>query len=231
MADRQPRHIDSVLFDLDDTLLDSYDARVGALQAVFTKANIAEFTAAEYLAILKGAPFREALGRLVEIRGLKNDLFAEYRRVYWYGQPGKIRLHRGVRSMLEKLQSRGYKLGIVSSKFRDCEFEGGRIGCRYELEAVNIIDMFTTIIGLEDASKPKPHPEGINLALKQLRSEPQSAIFVGDSPADIEAAQNARCWRCWATWGVTDNAGLPENLQVHFTVKSPADLLALDCLS
>ena len=231
MANRQPKHIDTVLFDLDDTLLNSYDARVGALQTVFNRANITEFTAGEYLVSLKGAPFREALGEMVETRGLKIDLFAEYRRVYWYGKSGKIRLHRGVRPVLSKLRSRGYKLGIVSSKFRDCEFEGGRIGCKYELEAVNIKDMFATIIGLEDVVKPKPHPEGVNLALCQLGSKPQDTLFVGDSAADIESAQNAGCWRCWATWGVPDATGLPENLRVHFNIKSPSGLLVLDCLS
>jgi pyrophosphatase PpaX len=230
-ASGKAAHIDTVLFDLDDTLLNSYDARVGALQIVFTRANITDFTAAEYLASLGGAPFREALGQLVTTRGLKNDLFTEYRRVYWKKRPAKIRLYRGVRSVLDTLRSGGCKLGIVSSKFRDYAFEGGRIGCKYELEAVNAINAFAAVIGLEDVTSPKPHPEGILLALNRLESQPENTLFVGDSPADITAANNAGCWSCLATWGVPDNGLTAKALQSHFQADSPRALLSLACFN
>jgi pyrophosphatase PpaX len=228
MASQRSGRLNTVLFDLDDTLLDSYGARIHALQTVFDWAKISGLTAVQFLVNLQGAPFEKALNRLAEEQGITNNLFNDYRRVYWNKQFGGIRLHPGIRKMLGTLKSRGYKLGIVSSKFRDIEFEGNRIGCSYELKEMAIADMFSAIIGLEDISQPKPHPEGINLALERLRSSSRHTLFVGDSAADIAAAHNAGCWSCLATWGIKDE--FPAEPQADFVVDSPRALTSLDCL-
>ncbi len=230
MAKRQAKRVNTVLFDLDDTLLDSYRARIQALQNVFTRAKIAGLNAEQFLASLQGAPFQNALARLAGEHNIMDDLFVIYRRIYWIEQLDNIRLYPGIKVMLGKLKSRGYKLGVVTSKLRDSIFEGKRIGCTYELKEVDIIDMFSVIVGLEDVKKHKPHPDGINLALSKLGSQPQETLFVGDSAADIEAAHNAGCWSCLATWGITDDNNLPQNVRAHFIVESPRALLSLDCI-
>jgi pyrophosphatase PpaX len=231
VASRQANRVNTVLFDLDDTLLDSYRARIGALQDVFTQAKITSVTAESFLSNLQGAVFNEEIGRLAEKNSIKDSLFISYRHAYWIKKSGRIRLYPGISEMLRTLKARGFKLGIVTNKGRDFEFEGKRVGCRYELKEVGIADLFSAVIGFDDVREQKPHPEGINLALNQLGSEPDITLFVGDSAVDIQAAQNAGCWSCLATWGITDATGLPEKtLRAHFTVKSPRALLALDCL-
>jgi pyrophosphatase PpaX len=221
--------ITTVLFDLDDTLLDSYGARVGALQDVFTQAKIPGINAEKFLADLQGSPFQDALERLTATHNITENLFISYRRTYWF-KKGRIRLYPGIKEMLETLKLKGHKLGIVTSKGRDFEFEGKRVGCLDELKEVGIAGLFSTVIGLEDVSNYKPHPEGINLALNQLGSEPDKTLFVGDSAADIGAALNAGCWSCHATWGLNDDNCLPENIQPHFVVKSPRAILSLECI-
>ncbi len=230
MAKRQANRVNTVLFDLDDTLLDSYLARIQALQHVFTRAKITGLNAHKFLASLRGAPFQDALARLAVEHNITDNLFVTYRRIYWLEQLDNIRLYPGIKEMLGKLKSRGFKLGVVTSKLRDSIFEGKRIGCIYELKEVDIADMFSAVVGLEDVSKYKPHPEGINLALNRLGSLPGDTLVVGDSAADIEAARNAGCRSCHATWGVIDDASLPQNIRAHFVVKSPRALLSLDCI-
>jgi phosphoglycolate phosphatase-like HAD superfamily hydrolase len=230
VANLRPCGVNTVLFDLDDTLLNSYDARIKALQDVFTRAEIPGLDAVKLLSDLQGAPFQDALVSLAMERNITGNLFNLYRRIYWLEKTGHLRLYPGVKMMLGKLKSRGCKLGIVTSKLRDSEFEGRRIGCVHELKELGVSALFSVIIGFEDVSKYKPHPEGIILALERINSLPGSTLFVGDSAADIQAALSAGCLSCHATWGITDDNNLPQNLKPHYTVKAPGALLSLDCI-
>jgi len=229
MAKRQVNGITTILFDLDDTLLDSWGARIQALEDVFKQAEITGIDPGNFISGLQGANFKNVLGELAVERRAQADLFICYRRAYWFNK-GRIRLYPGIGEMLETLKSRDYKLGIVTNKGRDFEFEGQRIGCLNELKEVGIAHYFSTIVGFEDVTEQKPHPEGVKFALHQLCSKPQETLFVGDSAADIGAALNAGCLSCRATWGTGDDARLPQSLKAHYTVKAPEELLLLDCL-
>jgi HAD superfamily hydrolase (TIGR01509 family) len=229
MAKRRVNGITTILFDLDDTLLDSYGARVQALRDVFKQAQISGVDPDSFLSALQGATFNDALGKLAEERHIEDDLFNFYRRAYWFNK-GRIRLYPGIREMLEALKSRKYKLGIVTNKGRNFEFEGRYIGCTGELKEVGVYDYFSVIIGFEDVKEGKPHPEGVKVALSKLGSQPQDTLFVGDSAADIQAAFNAECLSCHAIWGITSDNRLPQNLKPHYTVKAPDAILSLDCI-
>jgi HAD superfamily hydrolase (TIGR01509 family) len=229
MAKLQVNGITTILFDLDDTLLDSYGARVQALRDVFQQAQISGVDPDSFLSGLQGATLNKALGKLAEERHLEDDLFIFYRRAYWFNK-GRIRLYPGIREMLEALKSRKFKLGIVTNKGRNFEFEGRYIGCTGELKEVGIYDYFSVIIGFEDVKEGKPHPEGVKAALGRLDSRPEETLFVGDSPADVQVALNAGCLSCHATWGISDENGLPQKIKPHYTVKAPDAILFLDCI-
>lgn len=200
-----PVSVKAVLFDLDDTILDSYQARVQALQTVFEEALLG-LSASQFLEDLQGAPFEAALIRLAVDYNINRNLFDSYRRAYWNRPERNLRLFPGVRLMLNTLQNHGYKLGIVTSKFRDTGFEGKRIGCWYELKELDITSFFPAVIGLEDVNQPKPDPEGILIALECLGSSQQETVVVGDSSADMQAARSAGCRNCLATWGIKNSS-------------------------
>jgi phosphoglycolate phosphatase-like HAD superfamily hydrolase len=84
--------INTVLFDLDDTLLDSLDARIEALNQVFQQANIFDNNAAQFLQDLGGSQLKGALEALGKSRNIQDDLFIGYRRAYWLKNPGYIRV-------------------------------------------------------------------------------------------------------------------------------------------
>jgi len=88
-----------------------------------------------------------------------------------------------VPDLLRQLQSRGTKVGIVSSKFR------------YRIEAILIStglrSLVDVIIGAEDVSNHKPHPDAILLALTHLDVDAASAMYVGDHIVDSDAARAA----------------------------------------
>jgi pyrophosphatase PpaX len=216
--------IKAVLFDLDDTLLNSVKARVNTLEKVFSKNGI-PLDAHNFMFGLNGSPFREALKELERVYSVKDDLFNQYRRNYWFGSHLQSALYPGIKEMLNMLKSGGYQLGIVTSKMHDFLFEGRPIGCVIELDKVGIAGFFSAVIRLEDVQKPKPDPECIHLALGKIGIAPADALVVGDSAADIDAARAAGCLSCRAVWGITKSDVEPLVVPADYTANDPADIL------
>jgi phosphoglycolate phosphatase len=86
-----------------------------------------------------------------------------------------------VPEMLEALRARGFRRGIVSTKFR------------YRIEEIlareGLTEQVDVIVGGEDVTRHKPDPESLLLALAQLGCTTEGSIYVGDHPVDAEAAQ------------------------------------------
>jgi pyrophosphatase PpaX len=216
--------IDTILFDWDDTLIDSIPARVKSLENVFQTAGINGQNTEEFFVNLKGTSFQQSLERLAKARGITIDLFALYRRTYWFEVKGGDTLYPGIKEMLDKLKKDGYRIGIVTNKFRDSAFEGGQTGCVIELRRTQILEYFSVIIGLEDVEEQKPHPEGINLALSRLNVKPGQVLVVGDSDADINAGKAAGCLTCRARWC---GGGDMDGVAADFAVEKPSDILTI----
>ena len=231
MSERSiPCGLSTVLFDLDDTLADSFDARVSALGKVFFEEGIGPPTAAEFLVGLHGRQLKEALAQIEADMGMKLDLFERYRQTYWTKEPGQIRLYPDIGTCLKRLRSRGVRLGIVTQKVREFEVDGHRTGAMEELRELGVSDMFSVVVGFEDVTYHKPHPEAVHVALSRLGAAPEETLMVGDSRADIEAARRAGCWSCHAIWGISaDQAGLGDE-QADLVAKTPDILLGLDYL-
>lgn len=219
----------AVLFDLDDTIIDSITARVITLKRVFRTAGITQRNPEQFLRDLQGSALSAALDKLTDEFGIVNDLFLEYRRTYWTKEQGILKLYPGVKRMLTELRRYELALGVVTSKAVKIEFEGDVIGAAQELEELGVADLFSVLIGFEDVSLHKPHPEGINLALSHLETPSNQAIMVGDSAGDIEAARAAGCISCWATWGLPayERDSLLDNVNPDYVIDSPNALLEL----
>ena len=226
-GDRTPSRISTVLFDLDDTIIDSYTARVHALEGVFSAGNILSITAEEFLHSLRGGQFQGGLKRLEAREGRDLDLFGSYRRSYWSKEPGFISLYPGIKSVIQQLSALGIKLGIVTQKEWAFEMEGRKVGASQKLLELDINDLFSTGVGFESVSNHKPHPEGIFLALDRLGAHAEETIVVGDSLADMEAARAAGCWRCHAVWGIPSAERDLGDVEVDFIAEMPETLLKL----
>ncbi|UCH43535.1 MAG: HAD family hydrolase [Dehalococcoidales bacterium] len=219
----------AVIFDLDDTLLDSITARVISMQRVFDGVGISQLDAEPFIRNLQGTRLSAALAQLAEECGIEIDLFQDYRRTYWTKETGVLKLYPGVRSLLEELNRRGLKLGVVTTKTMATEFEGNIIGARKELQELGVERLFSVLVGFEDVSLHKPHPDGIDLALNHLGVTSDEALMVGDSAGDIGAAQAAGCRSCYATWGVpaSEHNSLLASYRPDFILNSPDALLDL----
>lgn len=84
------------------------------------------------------------------------------------------------------LKDSGARIGIISTKFR------------YRIkELLNQHfpdDFLDIIIGGEDVKTPKPSPEGLLLAIKQLHATKAETLYIGDSTVDAETCTKRQEW-------------------------------------
>jgi phosphoglycolate phosphatase-like HAD superfamily hydrolase len=69
--------------------------------------------------------------------------------------------------------------------------------------------MFLTKVCSEDAPRRKPHPAPLRMALEKLRALPQTCVYIGDAPEDIEMAHRAGV----RAIGVLGGSPVPERLR------------------
>ncbi len=216
----------AVIFDWDDTLLDSFAAREHALGRAFAAAGIASPSPGDFMRGLKGGQLLDDLARLKRELGLDHDLNGAYRRAYW-ALEGAIELYDGVRQVIETLHADGLKLGIVTQKSRALKLDGMSVGIAREMAEVGVDSFFSAAVGFEDVTNHKPHPEGVHLALDMLGAAPHETLFVGDSAADMLAAQAAGCLSCHATWGLDTGAAALEGVTPEVVTTQPGEVLDL----
>ena len=92
-------------------------------------------------------------------------------------------LYPSVNQTMQQLKKQDKKLGIVSTKYR------------YRIESIlkreNALHWFDIIVGGEDVTSNKPHPEGLYLAITRINCVIDRTLFVGDSIVDAETASRA----------------------------------------
>lgn len=118
-------------------------------------------------------------------------------------------------SVLQALKEKGANIGIISTKYRY------RI---MELAKDNIPEgIIDLIVGGEDVKTAKPSPEGVFLALKNLETDKDTTLYIGDSIVDAETAQAAGMDFA----GVLHGATTAEELEAYPHVAIMKDLTEL----
>jgi pyrophosphatase PpaX len=186
-----PMRYETVLFDLDGTLIDSGAIIVASMKHAATTVLGREIPEAE-LAAAVGGP-----GLIAQMRALDATRVDELVDVY---TAHNVTLHdgleacTGIETVLETLHGEGRRLGIVTAK--------RQVTVRLAFEVLPRLERyFDVIVGSDDTNRHKPDPDPILLALERLGVEAHTAAYVGDSPFDIRAAKAAGVAAIGVTWG------------------------------
>ncbi len=89
----------------------------------------------------------------------------------------------GAARVLETLHGAGYRLGVVSTKYRHRVEEA--------LERDGLQTFVEVVVGSDDVPRPKPAPDGLIKAAGALGIATADCVFVGDSEVDAKAARDA----------------------------------------
>ncbi len=108
----------------------------------------------------------------------------------------------GALELLKEWKGQGYKLGIVTTKYR---YRIEEILQKYQSSS-----LMDTIIGADNVTHPKPDPQGL-LRISELWKLPQEQLlYIGDSLVDAKTAQAAGVDFAGVSTGTTTKEELRE---------------------
>ena len=173
-----PRSITTLLFDWDGTVVDSAQLGLTAYEKAFAELGI-PFDHETYRAVYSPnwLSVYEGLGLPKEQWQRADELWTQH-----YGEQ-IAELLEGAGETIGELRKKGYRLGVVSSG------NDGRVN--REVEELGLTGMFEVVVCHEQVSNRKPHPEGLETAMRSLGCLQTEVGYVGDTPEDIEMGKAA----------------------------------------
>ncbi len=211
--------INTVIFDLDGTLLNSLGDLHACFNYAITQFGYPERTLDEIKSFV-GNGITKAIERALPYEVEKEELnkIVLLFKDYYKEHMTELTLpYDGIISMLAELRQKGYKLAIVSNKFDDAV----KGLCKQYFN-----EYIEAAIGEGYGIEKKPNPIGIYKAIKELNSSIKNAIYVGDSDVDIQTAKNAGIPCISVLWGYRDKDFLLKNGAELFA-DSPSDIIKI----
>jgi phosphoglycolate phosphatase len=92
-------------------------------------------------------------------------------------------LFPGMRELLDEFERDAIAWGVVTNKFERF--------ARPILEVLEIAQRAGAIVGGDTCPRPKPFPDPLLFAAKQMNVAPESTLYVGDDERDVQAARAA----------------------------------------
>jgi len=172
----------ALIFDWDNTLVESWDAIHHALVVTFEAMGHEPWSLDETKARVRRS-LRDAFpplfgARWEEARKLYLDTFTAT-------HLERIAPVAGAKELLGELQARGHYLAVVSNKT-------GPV-LRREAAHLGWTPFFAQLVGAGDAEADKPDAAPIRKALEGTGLAASGAWYVGDTALDMECAANAGC--------------------------------------
>ena len=184
----------AILFDLDGTLLDTAPDMIGALNRLRVEEQLLPlpFDTARP-SVSHGA------ARLLQIGFPKADperlavLHRRFLDAYRERMSAETRLFEGMDTVLELLERRGLKLGVVTNKPAWLTVP--------LLEELSLRDRFACVVSGDSLSERKPHPLPMLRAAELAGVAADACLYVGDAERDVQAAHAAGMTALVATYG------------------------------
>ncbi len=214
-------NINTVLFDLDGTLIDTAPDMAAALDILCDEEQHKRLPYAEVRPIVSNgsvALVQLAFGDKLDAAELER-LKARYLVIYQNHLAVHSRLFDEMDELLQQLEQRNIKWGVVTNK----------PGWLTEplMQSLNLHKRASCIVSSDSTKNRKPHPEPMFYACKLANSQPEECVYVGDAKRDIEAGHNAGMQTIIAEYGYIENGENTDSWQADYSIKSPAQLLKL----
>jgi len=206
--------LDTYLFDLDGTLIDSFELILRSYRHTLTVHRGVAPTDEVWIAGI-GTPLRTQLAPFAEDADEVERMVATFRDYNFAHHDALVRPFPGIRDAVSALKTNGFRLGIVTSKARERTLKG--------LHSCGLDDLFSTIVAADDIDKHKPDPAPVLMALELLNADAERTVFIGDSRFDMAAGRDAGVRTAAALWGPFERSDL-EPYGPDYWLTKPADI-------
>ncbi len=174
------KEIEAALFDIDGTLLNTREFVYQAYKHTFHLHGLPLWLLEEIEPIMATGMSLEKSYRFFSLSEDVSELCETHRSYQLEHLYLSVPFPNTVET-LKILKNARIKTAAVTSRSRRTSIN--------TLEISGIIGYFDAIISGEDVGNPKPHPEPLLKALKQLEVHPEKAVMIGDTEADIIAGK------------------------------------------
>ncbi len=181
--------VNTLLFDLDGTLVDSAPDIADAVDAMLRQFG-REPVGEERVRLWVGNGAQRLIMRALTgamdgepDEALTREALDCFLELYRQCLSVRSRLYPGVREGLDRLRADGYRLACVTNKPASL--------ARPLLRDLGLSDDFPVVVGGDTTPEKKPSASPLRHAMELLRSAPQQTLMVGDSRNDVLAARNA----------------------------------------
>ncbi|BCX88385.1 N-acetyl-D-muramate 6-phosphate phosphatase [Methylomarinovum tepidoasis] len=210
-----------ILFDLDGTLLDTLPDLALAVNTVLAEEGRQPLAEAVIrMAVSDGAPgmVRLAFGEDQDKEDFARRM-ARLREVYLDHLTDRTRLFPGMETVLEDIEGRGLKWGIVTNKRRYMTIP--------LLRELGLLARTDAVVCGDDTPLGKPNPQPLWLACREAGVEATRCVYVGDAARDIEAGRRAGMITVAVGYGYLAPEDKPERWGADHLIEHPGEIHSL----
>lgn len=208
-----------IVFDMDGTILDTLEDLKNSMNYALKLHNMPVRTLDEIRSFV-GNGIRKLIERAVT-KGTSNEkievIHKDFMAHYEIHCADFTRPYDGVIDLIKELRNRGYKTAVVSNK-ADAAVQ--------DLCVQYFPGLFDLAIGERPEIAKKPAADMVNLALEQLKSSGEKAVYIGDSDVDVATAKNSNLDMIAVDWGFRTRDFLIEQ-GAEIIVSKPEEILEL----
>jgi len=194
-----PPVVEAVLFDLDGTVVDTIPHILASFRHSTAEVFGAPLSDAELMHSV-GIPLAHQMRQFTDDEETVQRLLAVYREFNHRTHDEMARLYPNTLDVLDALLAADIPMGIVTSK--------GRPMADRAMELFGLGRYFRVVITADDTPAHKPDPLPVRIGAEALGVLPSRAVYVGDSPMDVQAGNGAGAFTVAATWGVASRERL-----------------------
>ena len=208
---------DTVIFDLDGTLLNTLDDLRTSTNFALKANGYPERTLSEIRRFV-GNGVRKLIERAVP-EGTDvtetDKVFEDFKKHYDKHCNDETGPYDGIMELLRELKKRGLKTAIVSNKIQFAV---------EKLDEIYFEGLIDVAAGVEEGKPTKPDPYMVNKIIEKLGVRKENVLYAGDSQVDVQTAKNAGLDMVTVLWGFRDKDELMEAGATHF-IEKPMELL------
>ena len=182
-----------IAFDLDGTLIDSRRDLAESANALIAELGGAQLTE-DAIAGMVGEGAALLVKRALDAAGLDRppDAVERFLEIYDTRLVNHTRVYDGIVDALHGAR-RGAHLGVLTNK--------PTAPTKKLLDALEIADLFESVIGGDGPFPRKPDPQGLQAMMGMARASAGRSLLVGDSAIDYETARRASVRCCIVSYG------------------------------